>query len=112
MTRQLDGCRLDAPDLAAILANYAEAAGRYRATVDIGDHRARVQLRGDKQSLAAFLDEMIAQEGTCCSFLHFDTGETADGYRVEISVRGLAGPVRPVLEQAVDALFPGSVNAR
>ena len=108
MTDQPIACGLGAADRAEVAAGYARAADRYRATVRFEEDRARVTLRGDTSSLAALLDEMVAREAACCSFLRFDRRDTADGYRVDLAVDAARELARPLLEEMVGVLFPAA----
>lgn len=109
MLEQVIGCRLPAAELAAILTRYRRAASLYQATVRFQDHQAHLHLRGDKQALAAFLDDMVAREADCCPGLRFDVEEASDGYRVQLSVPGKIRPKQPVMQKIAHAFFPTAV---
>jgi len=108
VSSELIGCSLSPAELEIVRERYAAAADDYQATIEMDDDRARVSLRGDKQRLKALLNQMIAQEAGCCSFLRFDPSETADGFLVELSIH--ASPNQEVppqsLAEAVRAFFP------
>jgi hypothetical protein len=105
---QLTGCSLSPTELEMVRERYAAAASDYQATIEMDDDRARVSLRGDKQRLKTFLNQMIAQEAGCCSFLRFDPSETADGFLLELSIAASGGPEVPpqFLAEALRAFFP------
>ena len=110
MRSELTSCSLSSTELEIVRQRYAAAASNYQATIQMDDRRARVSLQGDKQQLKAFLNEMIAREAGCCSFLRFDRTETADGFLVELSIDDSGGPeVSPqFLADALRAFFPAA----
>ncbi|MGH9175453.1 MAG: hypothetical protein ACRD1H_13900 [Vicinamibacterales bacterium] len=103
-------CTLSPADLAAVQNRYRDAAGSYQATVQIDDG-ATIRLTGDKPALRSLLDEVIARERACCSFLTFDVAESRDGYTVRLGVNGAAGLEESILRESVATLFPGAVLA-
>ena len=108
MNNQIFSCSLSSTEQVIVLAGYAAAAKSYTATVGLDGHEARVSLRGDQRTLRSLVDQMIAQETRCCSFLEFDRRETADGVEVRVSIReSLPAEIEPSrLEQFVRAVFP------
>jgi hypothetical protein len=111
MSDQLTGCSLSAAEREIVRGRYAAFARDYQATIQMDDdHRARVSLRGNKKKLGAFLNEMIAQEAGCCSFLRFDWAETADGFLVEVSIHDAQEPEveQQSLAEALRAFFPAA----
>ncbi len=110
MLDQPIACSLTEADRTAVLAKYAQASRLYQGSVRLNGSRAQVFLRGDKELLAVLLDEMIVQEGACCSFLQFDLKGAVDGYHVQLNVRGAPRLEPTVLREVVHALFPAAIG--
>lgn len=106
MSTPLARCTLSADDLAAVAADYARAAERYQATVRYEPDRAVIDLCGSRTELGAFLDEMVAREGSCCSHLRLDVSETTTGYSVVLTMTGVPEQELAALRQAISVLFP------
>jgi len=100
------GCSLSEAELARVAERYRRAADHYAANAHLDGDSAVIELHGDKPSLAALLDEMIAREAECCPHLHFAIEETGDGYQVTLSTREMTGSERFDLTGALSTLFP------
>ena len=55
------------------------------AKVNAIDDGYELQLTGDPIETRALAETFIRQEATCCSFLHFDLAETAEGLRLRLT---------------------------
>jgi hypothetical protein len=99
-------CSLSDTELARAREGYRQAAAHYGAIARFEGAAARIELRGDKPSIVALLDDMIARESGCCSHLRFEVAETTQGYGVVLSVNDLPALERPALLDALSILFP------
>ena len=106
MSTSLPGCCLSAAEFARTAERYRQAADHYAASAHMNGDSAVIELHGDKPSLAALLDEMIAREAECCPHLHFAIEESRDGYQVTLSTGEMAGSERFDLTGALSTLFP------
>ena len=106
-------CTLSPAEQAIAGAEYAAAARHYQATAEIDGPRARVMLRGERETLRRMLDRLIARESRCCSFVRFDRTESAEGAEVLISVQEdvRAEIELDRLERFVRGVFPGVTTA-
>ena len=106
MSNSSTRCTLSEADLARTAQRYRQAAGHYAANAHLDGDSALIELHGDKPSLAALLDEMIAREAECCPQLHFAIEETTEGYQVTLSALGATGGAPLDLTGALSILFP------
>lgn len=101
-------CSLRATELKQVEGRYREAARHYIGTVRFDESGADVHLIGSKDPLRSLLDEMIARESECCSFLRFDVRETPDGYEVRLSIVAESELSEPLLREMALVLFPAA----
>lgn len=108
MTEYVYTCTLGPEELRDVESLYERAAEFYQGTVVYKDSRALVTLCGDRERIAALLDDMIARESACCTHLRFEPAETADGYSVKVRVFGEPDIAGAVLRATVPLLFPAA----
>jgi hypothetical protein len=106
-------CTLSITDLAAVKERYREAANHYHATAQLTDASAVISLTGERPYLRSLLDEMVARESECCTFLTFGIAETHAGFEVELRVSGDHEMAFDALRESVTTMFPtASVDER